>query len=366
MTDATARMAELEDKQRELDEQKKEMAHLMITQRELQEVDLSLTKLRGEEFTLRKAAEDPRECEIRKQEMLLEAAHLNEKVKELEAIRLTLESRFASAEQGERNIKFNKYRMFSNIRELLKNSGVKIGQIEKEAGCQLGYMSRLDKPNSTSEPSVEFLITAAKMLGVSLDVLLFVELAELNSTEKYLLSFLEKLQKDTVDEKLEWKKETADSLNRLELDMNGYTGHPLFSFESFMEEGETEYPDQVERITFISNSFECHTYINGDCYNLRMKNGSVLYLMDISKSVYRKGDPDAFAKEVWMYTPGVGCSFIVSNRNVPQLAVLVDLLFSTVRDFMKHPQINKEVRFVIDAFLEGDLGTDDMDELPFY
>ena len=41
---------------------------------------------------------------------------------------------------------FDKSVCFSNIRELLRqNPDVKIGQIEKEAGIRLGYMSRLEK-----------------------------------------------------------------------------------------------------------------------------------------------------------------------------------------------------------------------------
>lgn len=258
---------------------------------------------------------------------------------------------------------FNKTLCFSNIRTLLKASDVKIGQIEREAGVRLGYMSRLEKPDNTSEPSVEFVVTAAKRLGISLDVLLSIEMAELTSTEMYLVSFLQKLQKDTIEEKLEWGKESAESLNRLEPDINGNINHPLFSFESYMEKVE-DFPEHVERVTFVSHSYECHTYIKDACYNLRMKNGSVLYLMDISKSVYRVGDPDALAKEIWMYTPGVGCQFIISNKDVPQLANLVDVLFETVRGCMKHPKIKKEVKCVIDAFLSDDLGENDSD-LPF-
>ena len=124
MTNAKAKMDELNNTQRELEEQKEELVQLMIMQQELQEVNLRLTKLKGEESALRKAAEDPRAHELRRQEMLLEAAHLKEEIKEYEAMKLNLESRLASAEQAEQNKKFNKYRTFSNIRELLKNSDV--------------------------------------------------------------------------------------------------------------------------------------------------------------------------------------------------------------------------------------------------
>lgn len=73
---------------------------------------------------------------------------------------------------------FNKTLCFSNIRELLRqNPDVKIGQIEKEAGIRLGYMSRLEKDGNTSEPSMEFVVTAAKLLKVSVDTLISVDLA---------------------------------------------------------------------------------------------------------------------------------------------------------------------------------------------
>lgn len=354
----------LDNAQREIEEQRDRMQHALKMSEELKQINAQITELKGKEFTCRKLADEMGISEVDKQRMLLEAAQAHESLIELELIQTALESKLREFDNSTTNKKFNKYLCFSNIRELLKNSDVKIGQIEKEAGCQPGYMSRLEKPNSSSEPSIEFLVTAAKMLNVSLDVLLSVDMTELTSTEKYLVSFLEKLQKDTIADKLEWIRESADSLNRLETDINGYTGHPLFSFETFTEMGELEYPETVERVTFVSNSFDCRTYIKGDCFNLKMKDGSVLYLMDISKSVYKLIDTDAFAKEIWMFTPGVGKHFIMSNKDVPQLADLVNLLFETVNNCMKHPKIKKEVKFVIDAFLNGDLGQNDS-ELPF-
>ena len=88
------------------------------------------------------------------------------------------------------NKHYDKKTCFENIRVLLKkNPGVKIGQIEKEAGLRLGYMARLSKEDNTAEPSLEFITTAAKMLGVSVDTLLFQKLSELTSTDEFLLKF---------------------------------------------------------------------------------------------------------------------------------------------------------------------------------
>lgn len=363
MTNAKAKMAALNDTQKELEEQRRELAQLMRMQEELKEITSQLTQLKGAEFSLRKAAEDPRESEIKKQELLLEAAHIKEKIIELDLIKSSLEDKLASVEQEEQNKKFDKYRTFSNIRELLKNSDVKIGQIEKEAGCQPGYMSRLDKPNSTSEPSVEFLITAARMLNISLDVLISKDLVALTPTEKYLVSFIEKLQRDTIVDKLEWRKENAEYLNHLDCDMNGYVDHPLFAHHEFYEEGECEYPELVSRITMSSESFGYATYINGDCYNLRLKDNAILYLMDISKTVHTVGDPEAFAEEIWLYKPGVGSNFLASSKSI-QCGDLVHILFDTVRESMRHPQIKKDIKSVLDAFMNDDFGSDD-DEMPF-
>ena len=71
---------------------------------------------------------------------------------------------------------------------------MKIGQIEKEAGIRLGYMSRLEKEGNTAEPSMEFIVTAAKLLKVCIDTLISVDLTGLTPTEQYIVSFFDKLK----------------------------------------------------------------------------------------------------------------------------------------------------------------------------
>ena len=48
----------------------------------------------------------------------------------------------------------------------------------------MGYMSRLEKPDNSSEPTLEFVATAAKMLGVSIDFLISANIDEVTPTEK--------------------------------------------------------------------------------------------------------------------------------------------------------------------------------------
>ena len=262
---------------------------------------------------------------------------------------------------------FNKSLCFSNIRELLRqNPDVKIGQIEKEAGIRLGYMSRLEKEGNTSEPSVEFIVTAAKLLNVSIDTLVSVNLTGLTPTEQYIVNFFDKLKTDTLADKLDWNRETAFNLNKIEPDYNNCILHPLFSEETFYEETECQYPEQVTRIVFSSKTFGPHTFISGDCFNLRLKNGTTLYLMNIEKSVHRTNDPNASAIEAWVYVPYKGSQLLVASQDNTPVATLVVKLYDTVKDRMEHPKINNDVMYAIDSFMKDDLADDDItDDLPF-
>lgn len=78
---------------------------------------------------------------------------------------------------------------------------------------------------SFNKPSADLITGAVK------NTLLNIDLSGLTPTERYLITFIEKLKRDTADDKLEWMRSSADSLNRLECDMNGCVEHPLFSYE---------------------------------------------------------------------------------------------------------------------------------------
>ena len=260
---------------------------------------------------------------------------------------------------------FNKSVCFSNIRELLKdNPDVKIGQIEQAAGIRLGYMSRLEKMDNTAEPSVEFIVTAAKLLNVSVDTLITMDLANLTPTEKYLVSFIEKLKSDTIQDKINWSIETPFELSRCGVDCNGESEHPLFSVETFYRESECEYPDEVTENVYVSKTFGPNTAINGDCYNLRLKNGSIFYLMDLVKDVHRVGDKAAFVKEAVMYVPYRKTQVLATTKDEYPIGPLLEELFLAVKERMKHPQVSNDVMTAIDAFMKNDL-EDDPEELPF-
>ena len=102
---------------------------------------------------------------------------------------------------------FNKPLFMKNIKALMTKTGVKIGQIEHEAQVSPGYLSRISKEGSTSDPSLEFVITAADLLDVSVDYLLNGDAETMTETENYLAKFFTKVLNDTISDRLLWDRE---------------------------------------------------------------------------------------------------------------------------------------------------------------
>ena len=250
---------------------------------------------------------------------------------------------------------FQKTRLLDNIIFLLEQQNRTAEELEKEAGVAPGYLSWMGMESEAS-PDPGFLVRAADVLNVSVDQLLIMNLTSLTPTEKYLMSFLEKLKNDTVSDKLDWVRESAESLNRLDRDESGKVGHPLFSYETYVAEAVCNYREEVSRVVFVSNAFDCHTVIEDDCFHLRMKNHRILYLMKIGRQPFRTGDPDAMATEVWMHSPGIGVQYVCGNRGGMSVAWAVDDLYQSVRENARYPKLRPDLRNVIDAFLQDDLG----------
>lgn len=267
-----------------------------------------------------------------------------------------------------RNKHFDKYLLFQNIRELMKDTEIKLGQIEKEAGCQPGYMSRLDKTDSATDPSAEFIVTASQILGVSVDVLLNVTIKYLTDSERYMIRFLEKLIRDTVGEKLGWVKEPLYSLQDIYEDEDGRLWHPLFdSYQATgINSGGNAY--QTTQFYFPSEAFGRKTEIAGDCYHLELKNNATLYFMYVKEEGSADDEEGKSAFELWMYNKKSGASFLCGDHAGKLFVTkLVFNLWMAIEQYMTRPRMNKDHKSIIDAFMNDDLTDDSVssDELPF-
>lgn len=262
------------------------------------------------------------------------------------------------------NDNFNPRLIFDNISYLIKEQGKKVGEVETQAGVSAGYISRNSK-DSNSKPGIDFLFRVSEILNTSIDTIVKIPLSELTPTERYLVSFFEKLKADTAADKILWERESKEYLNQLEPDINGFVQHPLFSYQTCYVPSETDYPDQVDRTVFVSKTFGSQTVINGDCYNVRLKNGVRLYLMNIVKIVHQVNDSDAAAFEAWMMDNSGG-QCLCGTQNDQFLADLLIDLYNTVHEVLRHPQLSNSFRCAIDAFMNDDISDDSgTDDYPF-
>jgi len=251
---------------------------------------------------------------------------------------------------------------FKNINYLLKEKGIKIGELESYADVSTGYVSRVRKEES-AKPGIDFVVKVADKFDVSVDDLIGVDMEGLTNTEAYILDFLNKLIADTKAEKMLWEKESPSYFGTLNHDGFGNTDHPLISLYKVKHVNDRMIVSS-DMLTFNSDTFGIQTKIHGDCYNLALKNGATLYLMDIESIPDSVDVLNSVAKELLIYLPNSGRQFLCSTKS-QTFEDKINLLFATIADYFKHPQIKSDFRNVIDAFMSDDWRDDPAPEDPF-
>lgn len=246
-------------------------------------------------------------------------------------------------------MEFNSKILFNNITFLLKNTEFKVGELETAAGVSTGYISRTSK-DDRSNPSIEFVAKTAKFFDIGLDLLINVDLGSETETEIYLASLIDKLIVDTNSNKLDWKVEKAYYLNNLEVDINGFTNHDLFYYETFQEQTEAGYAEEITDVRFKSDSYGMNTYIADDCFYLQMKDYR-LYVMKISKSIHSINEPESYAIELWMVHNRGNNNFLAKDLNNSVYNILIKNLYRSINEYNKKPKIDIEVKRVLDAYL---------------
>ncbi len=248
---------------------------------------------------------------------------------------------------------FDKAQCFANIRALMKNTDVKIGQIEREAGVRLGYMARLEKPDNTSEPSMEFIVTAAKMLNVSLDFLISAKIEATTQTEEYVLKFIRNVIKDTQDGKLIWNREAPAILNSTHNDYESSSRrHPLFEYD----DTETDGNNCPYLSSYHSRFFpERRTHVRLSAYNADLpRTSSTLYI--IPCTIFRGDESlesdDCF--EVYIDDDDTVISLCSTMLTCDEVALAIKDLYNQIQEAASHIQINNRARFVIDAYMRED------------
>lgn len=272
--------------------------------------------------------------------------------KKQEEIRIKLDDVEARMDDIQRQLSeeqrnFDKKKCIDNIRELLKTSDTRIGQIEKEAKCTTGYLSRLEKEGNKSDPSIEFLCTAANLLGVTLDSLVNGDFASITPTEQYLLNFVSSMIKDTKTDDIVWSRETAATLNRVDYFLNPpETSHPLFKI--YEDIGCSGYPEPMG--TEYNSMFlvDEHFLPFRNSYNAKLPNmEDKVYLMSIHV-------PDVTDEilELYIVDESDNVNPICCTAETCQIVVdAINALYKEIELSSSHVHISRETKSVIDRYI---------------
>ena len=238
------------------------------------------------------------------------------------------------------NKAFDKHLFFANTRYLLKQTDLKLGELERKAGREPGYMARLEKAGNTTDPTIEFVATVSEELGVSIDYLTRLSLTEITPDDDYKLRFLEKLKTDTFSGKLTWHKEKREELQ-------GLLGYDKFAPAHKL----LEYQDKERKtVVLVSDTFGSNTQFAGDCYFTEIK-GKELYLMNMMNYPYTSDDKYQYVMEIWITEGLFSKDFICGTNELPSIAEEIKDIYDIISEKLKKPTLNKNVMEFVDSFL---------------
>ena len=345
---AEKKLSEIMTTQHELQEQSEEIRRLM-------EIEQHYEALNKETMELREKLEDVRnrraKLDLKTPEGAEEAVRLDHYIAAMQEDLARHEKELSSLSNAterlryivDNNKNFDKSILFRNIRKLLSSTGVKLGQIERDAHCQPGYMSRLEKADNTTDPTVEFVVTAAKTLDVSVDLLIHSDLVRMTETELYILRFINSLIRDTKTDSLPWK---INNMGRYEKSASSSSaeGDPMFNYLV----GVDLKTDSVQyRSMFTNRTLRCV----GNCYMTELKGtGAKLYIMNCVDDAAKQNEVKQFY-ELYIVSEKKVNPLLCTAKTGETLQRAVKRLFEVVEISATHIHINDDVRTIIDLYL---------------
>ncbi len=241
---------------------------------------------------------------------------------------------------------FNKKTCIENIRFLLSERPVKLGDIERDAGVSAGYLARLEKDSNTTDPSIEFLLVASKKFGIFLDTLVNTKLNRVTKSEEELIQFLIQLKKDTDNDELAW---VGDSLEKLESykqkDTNEDHPHPLFSYVF------TGY--EISYFTYDSLFFEEKKIKPSDTgYHTKLQDSEdEIYMMKVIEE--KEDTPEKEFIELY-HVDNEGQVYPICNtmQVSKEITDAVEMLYESAAVSSSHVRLAEKTRSLIGSYLK--------------
>lgn len=350
---AEQRLSEILESQHELNVQSEELKHLMAIEEQYESLikDIDMVSAKLNDAKNRRAKLD-----LSTPKGAAEAVEIDRNIASMQKKLADHENKLANLRGDierlryivENDKNFDKSILFRNIRKLLSSTGVKLGQIEKDAHCQPGYMSRLEKAGNTTDPTVEFVVTAAKTLDVSVDLLIHSDLGRMTDTELYILKFLNSLMTDTKTDSLYWK---INNMGKYEKGgpAGSAEGDPLFNYLVGID---LKTDSAQYRSMFSNKAVRCA----GNSYMAELKETEAkMYIMNCVDDSAKQNEVKQFY-ELYIVSGNKVNPLLCTAQTGETLTRAVSQLFEAVEISATHLHINDDVRTIIDIYLNPELG----------
>lgn len=264
---------------------------------------------------------------------------------------------------------FNKSIVFQNIYKLAQEKGIKISDLEHAAGVSKGYIARTSRDTNTSIPSIDFIVAVADKLGVSVDYLITVDTESLDENERYISSFLDTIEKNTLSGEIEWERDSAEGP-----DVPPVVEGPLFEeFDETVPSG-SDYPDIVTVRRYASSFHDegiCD--LRGDVVKARFLergiaddiSGAYIYIAPTEHSMMY-GDEEQVDHEYELYVFDIGSNGAVREKSPlcctgllsQSIEDQVETIYKMALENSTHTRIDKKAKALIDRYM-------DLKNLPF-
>lgn len=237
---------------------------------------------------------------------------------------------------------FNNKLLFDNITYLIKKQNKKIGEVEQSANVSPGYISRTSKePNA--KPSIDFVINISNILNVSIDYLLKTDISKVTATETYLLDFINKINSDSINDKVMWEKVSKFNPKNSEIEEHFYQNKEI----------DKDLKNSKDGIAFYSNTYGKQTILKNDYYKLELSKNKILYVIKVENKLLNSKQQIDSAIEMWIGSEYNGFKFLCGTKTGKNMKSAIENLYMSIEENLNHPRIESDLKDFIDSYMEG-------------
>ena len=229
-------------------------------------------------------------------------------------------------------------RIVENIYLLIREKGLKIGDVENLSGISTGYLSRIK--DSKININVESLYKIANYLNVTIDSLVNCDYSELSATEKYMLSFLNTIIIKSNKEKVNWKFIATNILYNPNFYNNKFSLSPVVNVYNDRYEKKVAYFSYFAQLRYqMLDNMYYFEYNDKNIYLFKVKDNS----KTTSKIYEMYLDADKGLKPLCSSNKGVNAIF----------GKILEQIYQLAEKKVNEPQVDDDAKGIIDSFIKG-------------